>query len=72
MYQEEEKFRENRNYERQYTGAHWLLWAMLDNNDTNRVIVDHGTNCEYPIVHKDSEFWEWIKEIKDSEFLEDN
>ena len=35
-------------------------------------ILCHGTNCEYPIVAGAEAFWEWIFEIKDSPYLQDN
>ncbi len=56
--------------DRQFTGAEWLVWAMIDANTAG--IVDHGINCEYPITYSESEFWEWIKEVKDSPYLQDN
>lgn len=70
IYQEEEKFREDRDYERKYTGSDWLLWAMIDSRTTG--IVYHGVNCEYPIVYTESEFWQFIKEAVNNPNLEDN
>jgi len=55
--------------DRDFTGAEWLLIAMLDSNTS---LITHGTNCEYPIIYKDDEMWKWILEIKDSPYLQDN
>ena len=38
----------------------------------NEVAITHGINCEYPIINKDDEFWQWIGEVKDNPNLEDN
>lgn len=64
----------NRAYEdtdckRDFTGAEWLLIAILDRHSD---LITHGTNCEYPIINKDNWFWQWIIEIKDSPSLNDN
>lgn len=56
-------------HERNFTGAEWLVIAMLDKNSNS---VTHGTNCEYPIINKEDEFWKWIIETKDNPNLEDN
>ena len=56
-------------HERNFTGAEWLLIAIIDRN-TNA--ITHGTNCEYPIINKESEFWKWIIKVKDNPNLEDN
>jgi aspartate oxidase len=55
--------------ENNFTGAEWLIIALMDRN-TNA--ITHGTNCEYPIINKEDEFWKWILEVKDSPYLEDN
>jgi hypothetical protein len=52
---------------RGFTGAEFLICAMLE----KRGLLEHGINCEYPILYN-SEFWDWIMEIKDNEDLEDN
>lgn len=52
-----------------FTGAEWLLIAMLDSFSS---AICHETNCEYPIIMKDDEFWKWIMEVKDSPYLKDN
>ena len=56
-------------HERDFTGAEWLVIAVLDAQST---AITHGINCEYPIINKEDEFWKWIMEIKDSPYLEDN
>lgn len=56
-------------HERDFTGAEWLLLAILENKST---AVSHGVNCEYPIINKEDPFWMWIVEIKDSPYLSDN
>jgi hypothetical protein len=56
-------------HERDFTGAEWLLLAILNSKST---AVMHGINCEYPIINKEDDFWKWILEIKDSPYLEDN
>ncbi len=53
---------------RDFTGAEWLLIALLDRNG----IILHGTNCEYPIIIEDHPFWIWILEVKESPYLSDN
>ncbi len=55
-------------HDRDFTGAEWLLIALLDKAGA----ITHGINCEYPIINKELEFWKWIIEIKDSPYLEDN
>lgn len=52
-----------------FTGAEWLLLAILDQN-TNAIM--HGINCEYPILIKEDKLWEWVLETKDNPNLEDN
>lgn len=56
-------------HERDFTGAEWLVIAQLDKYST---AITHGTNCEYPIINKEDDFWKWIMEIKDSPYLKDN
>lgn len=53
----------------EFTGTEWLIIALLD---ANTDAITHGTNCEYPILNRDHEFWKWIIEIKDNVNLEDN
>lgn len=45
-----------------------FICALLD----KKGIICHGTNCEYPIIAGAEAFWDWIMEIKDSPYLEDN
>ncbi len=52
-----------------FTGTEWLIRAMLDRSSN---AIMHGTNCEYPILNKEDEFWKWILEVKDNPNLEDN
>lgn len=52
-----------------FTGAEWLLVAMIDKNTE---AITHGTNCEYPILNKDNELWKWVIEVKNNPNLEDN
>lgn len=52
-----------------YTGEEYLILALLD---TNTNLIYHGTNCEYPIIDNTIDFWKWIREVRNSEFLEDN
>jgi hypothetical protein len=40
-------------HERDFTGAEWLLIAILDRHSA---YISHGINCEYPIINKDNEF----------------
>lgn len=54
----------------EYTGEEYLILALLDSNTDN--LITHGTNCEYPIFQDLDGFWKWVREVKDSEFLEDN
>jgi len=58
----------NNTHERDFTGAEWLVIAML-NSGSDAII--HAINCEYPIINEDDKFWKWILEIKDSPYLED-
>jgi hypothetical protein len=44
-----------------------LITALLE----KRGLITHGTNCEYPFIGNE-EFWNWLSEIKDNEYLEDN
>ena len=52
-----------------FTGAEWLLLALLDKNSNS---VTHGVNCEYPILNKDDKLWVWVLKTKDNPNLEDN
>ncbi len=48
-----------------------LITALLE----KRGLLAHGTNCEYPIKSAQKfsiNFWNFIHEIKDSPYLEDN
>jgi hypothetical protein len=54
---------------RQFTGAEWLLIALIDSASDR---IEHGVSCEYPIIIENHPFWQWIVEIKDSPYLEDN
>jgi aspartate oxidase len=54
---------------RDFTGAEWLILAIMDRNST---AIMHGTNCEYPIIMNDDPFWKWLDEIKDNPNLKDN
>ena len=56
-------------HERDFTGAEWLIIALLDKSTD---AVCHGINCEYPIINKDDELWKWVLETKDNPNLEDN
>lgn len=56
-------------HERDFTGAEWLLIAILDKGSN---LITHGINCEYPIINSDDEFWKWIIVVKDNPNLEDN
>lgn len=58
-----------RTHERDFTGAEWLIIAILDARSD---AIMHGVNCEYPIINKEDDFWKWILEVKDSPYLEDN
>ena len=53
-----------------YTGEEYLILALIDAN-TNKIIT-HGTNCEWPILTDLDGFWKWIREVRDSPYLEDN
>lgn len=52
-----------------FTGAEWLLVAMIDQNTD---AITHGTNCEYPIIMRDTALWKWIVAAKNNPNLEDN
>mgnify|MGYP001573488685 CR=1 FL=1 len=56
-------------YVRPFTGAEWLLIALMDKNST---AITHGINCEYPILYDDDPFWIWMLEAHDNPNLEDN
>lgn len=51
----------------EFTGEEYMILAMLDSLN----LIVHGTNCEYPII-LENEFWDFINEVKDSPYLEDN
>jgi len=51
----------------QFTIEEYMILAVLDSLN----LVVHGTNCEYPII-LENEFWDFINEVKDSPYLEDN
>ena len=50
-----------------FTSEEYLICALLERKN----LLTHGVNCEYPILNNE-EFWEWIIEVKDSPYLEDN
>ena len=52
-----------------FTGAEWLLIAIMDKDGR---LICHGVNCEYPMLNRGHEFWEWILKVKDDPVLEDN
>lgn len=52
-----------------FTGAEWLLIAILDKGSN---AISHGVNIEYPILNKDNFIWEFVLRVKDNENLEDN
>lgn len=52
-----------------FTGSELLIIAILDSKTD---AVTHGINIEYPTLNKDSKFWKFILDSKDSLFLEDN
>src|SRR5688572_32878637 len=58
-------------HEREFTGAEWLLIAIIEKHGKGEMIT-HGTNCEYPIIMKDHWFWKWLREVKDNPELSDN
>jgi len=55
--------------ERNFTGAEWLLIAIIDKNSD---AISHGINCEYPIIINDDPLWLWLEEIKDNPNLVDD
>ena len=55
--------------ERNFTGAEWLVIAILDSNST---AISHGSNIEYPMVNKDDSFWKFILSVKNNPNLNDN
>lgn len=57
---------------RDFTGAEWLVLALLENAEMKPHLITHGINCEYPIINQEHEFWKWLLEIKDSPYLIDN
>lgn len=59
----------NDSSKRNFTGAEWLLIAILDRHSD---MIQHGINCEYPIINESSEIWKFILKEKDSPYLEDN
>ena len=52
-----------------FTGAEWLIIALMDQQGD---LISHGTNCEYPMLNREHEFWKWILKVKDNPALEDN
>ena len=52
-----------------FTGAEWLLLAIMDKNSN---AIEHGINCEYPMINTYDPFWVWLDEVKNNPYLEDN
>jgi len=52
-----------------FTGSEYLLISIMDSKNLG---INHGINIEYPILIRNTPFWKWILEVKDSPYLEDN
>lgn len=53
---------------RDFTGAEWLLIALMDENDLGFL---HGINCRYPLINEGHELWTFIDSIINDEALID-